>query len=421
MAAAIFLLASGIVFLLYSRNASSAPVATITSAAAAQWDGSDSPVLANEDLSAGRIMGLKHGTVELKFIGGASAVVEAPASFRLESGSSLSLISGKIAATVAGGGFTVDCPHASVVDLGTKFAVAVNEDGSAGVEVFQGSVRAVPVSGSTPTGAAQVLTAGQAADISDGAVAIDPAGASLQHFVLVPAHKQTLLDLTDLVCGGDGTTSRRGASIDVRTGRSGTLPQIGDYDGDHLYHRVPLLPVVDGCFVPDGQMQVDSSGDTFAFPTTSRQSSQLIWAGGTIPPPPEKDKSQMLCNLGGVDYSTDEHGFLAMHPNKGLTFDLAAIRRLHPDARVFRFRCTVGDTSLGDPTRTWSLVILVDGKTRFEKTSFVSNGAPFNVDLPLWNTDHFLTLATLEGKRGIGFSWILFGDPVFNLTSLDGR
>ena len=53
------------------------------------------------------------------------------------------------------------------------------------------------------------------------------------------------------VAGGDGTTHRRGAGIDVTSGRAGFLRQVGNLKGDRTYHPVPGLHAVDGCFVPD--------------------------------------------------------------------------------------------------------------------------------------------------------------------------
>ena len=93
------------------------------------------------------------------------------------------------------------------------------------------------------------------------------------------------LDLVDLMSGGDGTTRRRGIDIDA-TGHAGTFPQVGAIKGDRLYHRITNVPVLDGCFIPDGRIgsvQIDSASHLFAFPATSDRSMENICTGGPIP------------------------------------------------------------------------------------------------------------------------------------------
>jgi hypothetical protein len=46
--------------------------------------------------------------------------------------------------------------------------------------------------------------------------------------------------------------------------------------------------------------------------------------------------------LGGVDYSSPGHGMIALHTNKGITFDLDAIRRANPGYKLLRFRAVAG-------------------------------------------------------------------------------
>lgn len=420
-AAAICLVAIGLAALLVVRFFATRQAGTIDAVADAQWEDASQSWAPGTTVAAGRQMALQAGCVQIDLTGGAHVTVEGPARFSLESGAAVWLASGKIAALIPGGGFTVHCPHATVADLGTQFGVDVGLDGNARIEVFQGSVRAETVSESTPTGIAQILSAGHAADISAGAVKLDPFGSSPQHFVLAVATAITRLDVTDIVCGGDGTTARRGRAIDVLTGNVGLLRQAGYRQGNHAYHRVPELPAVDGCFVPDGTSgptQVDSAGDVYRFPPTSNRSAQLIWAGGTIPAPPEKDNFTMKSTLAGVDYSRPGHGFLALHCNKGLTFDLDAIRRLHPGSRLDRFQCVVGNTSGGmdQASHRTSVVILADGKRRFQRLAFRSADGKFAIDVPLQATDHFLTLATVEAGDGTSLNWVLFGDPVITLT-----
>jgi hypothetical protein len=417
--AAICLLAIGLAMVVVMRWMTTRPLATVEAVADARWGETAQGPIPGATLTAARQLVLEGGCVKLRLTGGAQVILEAPAVFQLESGSTISLSSGRLSATVPGGGFTVQTPSATFVDLGTKFGVEARDSGGAHVEVFEGNVRAQPMSGSAPSGTAQVISAGQAADVSAQAVAVDPAGASPQRFVLDLGNLATPLDVTDLLCGGDGTTARRGDAIDPRSGQSGVLAQIGHFVGDHQYHRVPLLPVVDGCFVPDGASgatQIDSASDTFVFPAAVNGSSQLIWAGGAIGSPPIGDIT-MKSTLAGINYGQPGHGFLAMHCDKGLTFDLNAVRRLHPGSRLARFQSVVGDTGVGpNQVRRTTVLILVDGKLRFANRAFWPGAGAFDVNVQLEETDRFLTLVTLEAGDGIAFNWVLFGDPIITLA-----
>ena len=108
---------------------------------------------------------LARGCAELSFGGGTRIVIEAPARFTLDSSSVISLASGRLAATVPGGGFLVKTPTATIADLGTEFGVAVEADGSTSVEVFKGRVKASPLGAGAAGEAAMILSEGQAAPL----------------------------------------------------------------------------------------------------------------------------------------------------------------------------------------------------------------------------------------------------------------
>ena len=271
--------------------------------------------------------------------------------------------------------------------------------------------------------AALTLSAGEAAVISHAAVAIDPGGAVPQRFVTRLSRDVTQLDVVDLVSGGDGSTHRRAGAVDALTGQSGNLSPVEYRDGDWKIHSVPALPVIDCAFVPDGTkgaMPIDSAGHAFRFPETSNSSINHIYAGGAIP----WFRSQGISTaLDGVDYSTAGHGLLCIHSNNGMTLDLQAIRRLYPDRAVSRFHCKIGNSYVnGTPDETGvdpraDVFVIVDGVSRFEKRQFTHQGGSFIVDLPLDAADHFLTFVTTDGGDGINDDWVLWVDPVLNLSS----
>ena len=85
---------------------------------------------------------LAAGVLELETRRGAQIVIEAPATFRVESPQRLRLTQGRIAADVPprAKGFTVVTPSGEAIDLGTRFAVDVPTSGAAEVHVFSGEV-----------------------------------------------------------------------------------------------------------------------------------------------------------------------------------------------------------------------------------------------------------------------------------------
>lgn len=85
------------------------------------------------------------GVISLKFDGGTAAVVEAPASFTLVSADRMEISRGRIVGNVPPGsiGFTVTTPTATIVDLGTEFGIAIDENNASDVSVFDGEVEVV--------------------------------------------------------------------------------------------------------------------------------------------------------------------------------------------------------------------------------------------------------------------------------------
>jgi len=85
---------------------------------------------------------ISHGEVQLEFMNGAMIAVEGPAELQIESKDTVNVLSGKIGAYVPerAHGFTINAPSAAVIDLGTEFAMNVDETGASEVEVISGEV-----------------------------------------------------------------------------------------------------------------------------------------------------------------------------------------------------------------------------------------------------------------------------------------
>ena len=84
---------------------------------------------------------LMEGMVELVFPNGATAIIEGPASFRVEGDELLALDLGRCSVHAPPGaeGFRVETPEVDVVDRGTRFAVNVSQENTTDVHVVEGA------------------------------------------------------------------------------------------------------------------------------------------------------------------------------------------------------------------------------------------------------------------------------------------
>jgi ferric-dicitrate binding protein FerR (iron transport regulator) len=148
---------------LLSRNeggpGQSLAIAWLVNAQDCKWAGGAEPA---GELHAGKSVRIERGLAELRFRSGASLVLEGPADLELLSASSARLRQGKLATRIPESaiGFTILSPQGKVIDLGTEFGVAVGENGTTEVVVFEGKVEAHPVA---PAGQPLSLTKDEAA------------------------------------------------------------------------------------------------------------------------------------------------------------------------------------------------------------------------------------------------------------------
>jgi len=321
--------------------------------------------------------------------------------------------------------FAVRTPTATITDLGTEFGVEVDKRGGTVSHVFRGvvQVQAMTPRGE-PEGEALVLRENQSARVENvhgnlqvaTTLSVEPA-----KFVRgIPTQTIKVLDLVDVVAGGNGFSGRRNAGINPTNGRlSHDSPPMNEYHmkGDNRYHLVPELPFVDGVFIPVGgsktPVQLDSAGHVFDdFPVTDNQTSGYVWAGGTIPAEPPL--FSLPATLDGVDYSAKGHGVLGMHANKGVTFDLAAIRRLNPGYRPTKFLAMAGNTA-DSLVGIW---VFVDGQKRFQRREFNQYLGAAPISITLGEKDRFLTLVATDNGSGFGAAWVTFGDPRLELKPI---
>ena len=116
--------------------------------------GGEKSLLANETLE------IESGLVELRFLAGASAVLNGPARMKIQGPKEIALDIGKLSVRMDENenGFIVKTPDGRVRDLGTAFGVNVSRTGSSEVAVYDGEV---DVSGSSQAAPFRKVMAGQ--------------------------------------------------------------------------------------------------------------------------------------------------------------------------------------------------------------------------------------------------------------------
>ncbi len=134
-------------------------VARLTGAHDAVWTDGQIGTRLGAHLPAGHRMELTAGMAELTFTSGAVVVIEAPAVVQVDGPQQCRIEAGRLIGRVPAGavGFVVRSPHATIIDLGTEFAVVVDDGLATEVHVIEGSVEVA-----APDRAARILTAGQA-------------------------------------------------------------------------------------------------------------------------------------------------------------------------------------------------------------------------------------------------------------------
>jgi hypothetical protein len=382
---------------------------------------------------------LTSGLLEITYHTGARVILQGPVEYQVESPAGGYLSIGKLTARVDKGLgirdkspdiphpssliphplFSVRTPTATATDLGTEFGVEVDTQGATTSYVFRGLVRVqVVAADGQPEGNAQLLHEDESVRVKKSPqqggnrVVVLVPGSMTSNFVReLPRRTMKIFDLADVVAGGDGFSGRRNCGIDPRSGLAVDKVPDGpgeEYSsiGDAKYHRVAGLPFVDGVFVPQPSraVQLDSAGHVFKwFPTSEGMTGGTVWAG---------KEGNNVTELGGVEYNSPGHGVLSMHANKGVTFDLDAIRRANPGWKPVRFRAVTGMGPRKVEGSVFAdLWVFVDGEVRFQRREINTYSGAMPAMVPLGDKDRFLTLAATDGGDSIQWDHTIFGDP----------
>jgi len=399
------------------------PTGALVASADAVWENPAQAPRAGTPLPRGPL-NLTSGVAQMRLENGVSLILEGPAKLEVQSETTVRLTLGKLTVSVPPNahGFTVETPAARTVDLGTEFGVLVDSSGNTETHVIRGTVEMTPVAGS----AATHLTAGNAARVGLGAISTQKIAALTGSFVQdVPA-----IDLVDVVSGGDGTTRRCDSGIDIGSGGILPLPTdrraMGialsrDIQGDGRFHPCPGRTLVGGIFIPHGSPTpdtVDPSGHQFIFPTTNNHAYNDLWPrdlavlDGSRGPNPDV--------IGSVDYAGSGHRLLLLHANKGICFDLNALRTAHPDRQFSHLQSVCVNLNahalrkkgapISDRSEFW---VFIDGDLRSHKLIHRTD-EPFDVDVPIEAAAHYLALVATDGGDGFDWDVVSLGDPRLN-------
>jgi len=119
------------------------PVAYLSRAVDANWQSAQQTSLRCGDrLLSGRYVALREGLAEVTFECGARVILEGPATLELVSDTRCHLHAGRLVARIPpqATGFVVATPSTTIVDMGTEFGVAVDEQDCTEVVVFEGEL-----------------------------------------------------------------------------------------------------------------------------------------------------------------------------------------------------------------------------------------------------------------------------------------
>jgi hypothetical protein len=440
-------------------NEPPADVGRVAAMADCRWATAGVPLRVGDAVPIGQKIKLESGLLEVAYSTGVKVVLQGPAAYEVDSDRSGHLSVGKLTARIEEATsqkseirnpksetiskspnlqiskFVVRTPTAVVTDLGTEFGVEVARSGETTSHVFRGSIRVQQTMADGKVEAeGRILRENETVRVESSAgnrqiVTLHTFTPS--RFIReIPKRTTKVLDLVDVVAGGDGFSGRRNQGINPTNGRpANALPKDPDTEfvGDGRYHRVKGLPFVDGVFIPDGRlrpMQIDSAGHVFDdCPVTCNKTGVPIWAGGTIPAVEFPGRQiRVRTTLDGTDYASSGHGLLLMPGNQGITFDLNAVRRANPGHKLLRFLAVAGNTETaiesGSAREVFADVwVLVDGKVRFRRREINGYTGAFPIAFSIAEKDRFLTLVSTDGGNGVEWDWIMFGDPRLELAS----
>jgi len=219
--------------------------------------------------------------------------------------------------------------------------------------------------------------------------------------------------LADVVGGGDGCGSgKRGYGINPVTGEpsSSKTGFIAVTQHDELV-AVPTHRYVDGVFVPKAAEATATS--TGIRVTGYGRSGGQTWDHFTFGP----SSGGTTSTIDGIDYASGPNRMLGIHANKGITFDIAAMRTDLEFGRA-RFRAQLGHGGAKDASRL-DFYAYLDGQLVLDHVNVGAQQQGIPVDIEIPSTTRFLTLVVTEGAQGISHDQAILGNPEIVLEQTD--
>lgn len=213
------------------------------------------------------------------------------------------------------------------------------------------------------------------------------------------------VNLADVVGGGIGhQTDTRGQGIDPVTGeittRTTGFVEIPQHD---TLIPVPGSAAVDGVFIPkSGSTVISSTGLKISdLPKTGGQTWDYFRYGPS--------GGATVNTIDAVDYNKAPNWLLALHANKGITFDLEVLRTTFGFQEA-AFQTVFGHGGAKDQS-TVDFFIYLDGKRVHQQQGFAAQQKGVAIDLPLPASTRFLTLIVTEGGQGLSHDQAILGNP----------
>lgn len=376
-------------------------------------------------LKRGQTVSVKQGhLVQIEFDYGATVTIEGPGDFEINSGEQMFLHHGKLFADIPGRavGFIVSTPSCRIVDLGTRFGLHVEGNGSTQLHMVSGAASLLAGQG-TQMISSHVIKTGQARYV-------DAASSQVQEVPLQPGQfVQQFCSEREFVWNGQpfNLASVVGGENGFRPGNReiGIHPLTGQYITRRnmtteeqfvlqAISSVPDQPLIDSVFIPNSQqgpVRIAQDGLIFeGFPKLPRG----LWVGLS------SDFYYVDADLKGSDrigLGKSAKQTIYMHANLGVTFDLDKIRQVLPGLEIRGFRALRGfREDQGDLTNKADFWVLVDGQCVWKDLGVHYSLQLEPVWIPLDKENRYLTLATTESDDGRGNDWTIFVDPVLELV-----
>jgi hypothetical protein len=172
-----------------TKVASAPKLALVIKLDGVRWESDGGPPPAEGEVVSSRRLRLVSGRATLAFLSGVTLTMEGPADVDLVAIDRVFCRRGKLRARVPEGaeGFVVAAPGSAVADLGTEFAINVEDDGRARVMVFEGEAEAAVLDEEGTPERSQLVSPREAFDIDPRSGAITEAVAiGAESFVTSP-------------------------------------------------------------------------------------------------------------------------------------------------------------------------------------------------------------------------------------------